>query len=231
MRGEGNVTRRTQRARIEVDSEAERETEAQGRLERDTEAETRWMEHYGAKRRPKGEDDNTIAKIITHNINSFPKLGAAKFLRMQQELRDNDIIGMSETNKNWNKMRQQDTMRSRTDHWWKVKHTQMAWLRDTEWPSTYQQGGVTLTTQGELADFVQEKGEDQAGLGRWAWQTLEGREETKTAIIQIYRPCKNTKDAGSTYQQQQAWTDEEDLLKSYDNDLLDTIDTFRKDKY
>ena len=61
--------------------------------------------------------------------------------------------------------------------------------------------------------------------------TLEGRAEKKTVIVQIYRPCKNEGDTGSTYNQQKAWMDDQHPIKTFDKDLLEMIDIFRTERF
>ena len=106
-------------------------------------------------------------------------------MRMQQEYQNCEVVGISELNRNWTKIRAQDSYRNRTKRWWTLPKTEIAWIEDNDWPSEYQQGGVALTIHDTLAPYVKDKGKDVAGLGRWVWMTLEGRSERKTAIIQI----------------------------------------------
>ena len=196
--------------------------------ERAEERNKRWMRHYGDARDKTHMVEEHLVRIMTHNINTFPKVGTIKQDRMKHEMKMNTVTGMSELNKNWSKISASESFYKRTQHWWTTPKIQTAWLYDPEWPSQYQQGGVALAVQGHLAPYVQEKGKDESGLGRWAWMTVEGRSEIKTAIIQIYRPCRNSDDTGSVYNQHKAWTEEQDPIKSFDTDLLCLIDTLRK---
>ena len=48
-----------------------------------------------------------------------------------------------------------------------------------------------------------------------------------TAIIQIYRPCKNEEDIVSVYNQHRAWQEDDDPIATFDRDLLLLINTMR----
>ena len=187
----------------------------------------KWDVAYGDKRDPRTGGEEHIVRILTHNISSFPKVGTLKQTVMKRRVVNNQVVGFSELNTNWTKISAQESVWNRTQNWYHNPKTQVSWLCDPDWPSTHQQGGVALTIQGHLSNYVQEKGEDKRNLGRWAWISLEGRSEVKTVVIQIYRPCVNERDQGSVYNQQKTWTDSENPIADYDKDLLALIDEFR----
>ena len=193
-----------------------------------------WNKPFGAVRRKREEDDDVV-RIATHNINGFPKMnkqGTTKAACMKEEMKNIDCIGMSEINRNWFKTHTQQSLFNRLRNWWPRHKTVHTWLKDYEWPSEYQQGGTSLTlTSEKISKYAQEKGEDMSGLGRWVWQTIEGHSETRTVIIQAYRPTRNTKDNGSTFMQQRAAADEEDPIKIFDTDLLTLIDEFIEENF
>ena len=194
------------------------------------EEELEWLHEYGDKRNNTEQTQhNKTMRIATWNINTFPKLGSVKSRRMRQETQGIDCLGLSEINKNWYKVHNQESFRRRIDEWWKRHKTQQSWLRDRKWPSEFQQGGVSLTTINELLDYSRDKGEDSTGLGRWSWQLLEGHSQTKTVIIQIYRPVHNRQDRGSTYMQQWVATETSYTLQTFDDDLLEMVDGFLDD--
>ena len=197
--------------------------------------EKRWMTPFGDQRSDEREIDEDTIRIATQNIGGFPKMdkrGTTKFMRMREESERIDCIGWSEINRNWYKTNAQQSLYERIKPWWNRMKTIHTWLRDHEWPYEHQKGGVSLTlTSDRIAKYGQEKGEDMSGLGRWVWQTIEGRSKTKTVIIQVYRPTRNEKDNGSTYIQQRAASNEENPIKIFDMDLLEVIDGFMEDNF
>ena len=198
-----------------------------------------WSKTFGAQRNcERGEDGNKeddVIRVATYNINGFPKMnrqGTTKAARIKEVTKNIDCIGMSEINRNWLKINSQQSLYQRLQAWWKQHKTAHTWLKDYEWPSQYQQGGTSLSfTSDKISKYGQEKGEDMSGLGRWVWQTVEGHSETKSVIIQVYRPTRNTKDNGSTFMQQRVAADEEDPLKIFDIDLLNLVDGFLEDNF
>ena len=197
-----------------------------GSLEAEDAREKQWNTHYGDRRTKRRTDDADTIRFGTYNINTFPKLGSVRSRRLRQEMQDLDCAGMSELNKNWYKVNTQDSFRRRIDEWWTRHKTRHTWLRDFDWTSEYQQGGVSISTIGRIAEYSQEKGEDPSGLGRWCWQKLEGHSRIKTAVFQIYRPVKNTQDFGSTFIQQRATAGVPDPITIFDKDLLKQVDEF-----
>ena len=143
-----------------------------------------------------------------------------------------DCVGLSELNKNWLKIPTQDTFTRRIATWWKHQRTNFTWLKDYEWPSESQRGGVSLSlTTNKISKYAKDKGEDASGLGRWVWQTVEGHSDIRTVIIQIYRPNKNEEQLRSVYMQQRIAADEMDPLKIFEIDLLEMVDTFIEDGF
>ena len=209
----------------------ETEAQFQARVVREITRDDKWEKRYGDTRDQESETEEHLVRILTYNIGSFPRRGTIKQDLLKRELRNNQIIGLSELNQNWTKLPSMEAYRERTNGWFNNPKTQVAWLCDQQWPSKHQQGGVALTIQGHITPYVQEKGIDSEGLGRWAWYTLEGRSHIKTAVIQLYRPCRNQQDIGSTYAQQQAWLDNMNPLEKFDKDLMILIDEFQIQGY
>ena len=200
-----------------------------GGIRREIEGDTgRWFQHWGpCKRGSEILTDEALCNVGTHNINSFPDKNIPKAVRMMQTYKDMHIVGLSELNRNWFQMPEKDQLREKFKKLWRNKRMKTTWLKDRDWRYTkIQQGGVATMMRGQAATYVQDVGEDRHGLGRWNWMCLEASSEnTKTACIQMYRPTKNTQDAGSTYMQQKSrMKTDECPLKRFDDDLLDQID-------
>ena len=85
-----------------------------------------------------------------------------------------------------------------------------------------------MSVRGDTREYAQEVGGDTAGLGRWTWTKLEGRDTIKTIAIQVYRPVLNKKDNGSTYNQQRART-EGDPLSQFDEDMAQMIQGWKEE--
>ena len=195
-----------------------------------TEEETKETEWYTPFGHNQGEIKENTVRFQTLNINTFPAKGSVKMTTLRGRLEDSGCIGLSELNKNHYKLDHIHGVSSNFKSWNGTTRTEIGWLKDREWESTYQQGGVSISIKDQLKEYVQEMGHDEDGLGRWAWAKLEGRDEVKTMVIQVYRPVRNLQDAGSTYNQQRDKM-EEDPIHKFDKDLAQLIDTMQEEHY
>ena len=59
------------------------------------------MQHFGDTQSKEGTSDKEVARFAILNVNTFPRLGAPKFLRLKEEVQNIDCVGLSELNKNW----------------------------------------------------------------------------------------------------------------------------------
>ena len=114
---------------------------------------------------------------------------------------DFDHIGLIETNCNWKYIPQEDQWSERTASWWKRNKSVVAHNTADICEEHKQPGGVINMSLETLTSLSIRSGKDQP-LGRWAWTTIQGKNNVKTTIITGYRPCRNLKDANSTYNQQ-----------------------------
>ena len=188
------------------------------------EKEEEWRRPWGNKRIRKDEEN---VRIQTININTFPRRGTAKMTMLRKTMEGTDITGMSEINRNHYKLDHIKGIGSNIKRWNKHSKTQIEWIRDRDWKHEFQQGGVSLTSQGNLREYIQDTGGDREGLGRWTWATYEGCDKIKTAVIQVYRPVRNMKDVGSTYNQQVARVTG-DPIRRFDEDLEKLLKDFQE---
>ena len=88
--------------------------------------ETKWLQHFGDERDRAGTKDETIVRLATMNINSYPGPGTTKSLRLVEETRHIECLGLSEINKNWCKIPSQESIYNRTQNRWPHQKHQMA---------------------------------------------------------------------------------------------------------
>ena len=224
-RGSGTAARRSGIERPEMRRKA-------------TEKEIEWMNHYGDKYGIERENEGHQPFIISSgNANFISKKGTPKLISLQDAIKGNAVQGLSEHNTNFSLVPQQDQLGEKFKKVWrrrpKIKTT---WIKDRKdsWKSrtSVQQGGTAMIATGQAAEYMHESGEDKEGLARWTWMKFEGRSDIKTAVIQIYRPIYNVTGPGSVYQQQQSRIkDGTEVLKKYDDDLLDLVDTLMEEGF
>ena len=199
-----------------------------------------WFQSYGddyatlAKSKPKEKlNEYTPVVIGTLNAHYLEEKGTPGLLAMQEAMKGQDIQGMCEHNLNFSKIRQEDQLKERFRKTWRTEPKSItSWIRDRDWKRNEKQlGGVALLSHGQIASYTQEYGEDTDGLARWCWMCYEGQSQTKSVVIQVYRPVLNRDNEGSVYMQQASRVSEVDVLRKYDDDLLAQVDKFRDDGY
>ena len=118
-----------------------------------------------------------------------------------------DIMGLQETNLNWEKVPTQDQWEERTLGWWKGGHTTIK-AHNTEdiVQTTIQPGGCLLTSVNAARRRIVGCGTDYRKLGRWAWTKYQGKGQVTTRVITAYRPGSNA-GAHTVYSQQRSYFD------------------------
>jgi hypothetical protein len=165
------------------------------------------------------------------NIGHFPgHRRHAKFQALYDYITSGhiDVLGLQEINIHWKKKVATEQIPELIRLWpgnYKVK---TSYFKDYQATSSLQVGGVSQWARGEAADRTSEAGEDETGLGRWAWQKLLGKRGTSLRIVTAYGPVVNKGDLGSVWSQQRGfWTAQDELTcprQRFESDLIQEID-------
>ena len=143
------------------------------------------------------------------NINSIPTLNSSpKNNMIYQSLvkAEADIVGFSETNRNWNKMESDHRWYERTKGWFESSKSSIAHnVRDIE-STTYQPGGNLLLSINKASHRVLATDRDPTGLGRWTSTSYRGRRNIVLRVIVAYRACRSS-GPNLAYMQQQRYLD------------------------
>ena len=113
-----------------------------------------------------------------------------------------NIVGLSECNIHWKKMRADQRLPERTLGWFESIHLSLAYHLDWLPQTTYQVGGVLLWSINNTAHRVIKSGSDSSNMGRWCWTTYRGRNNTSLRVISAYRCVVNTTGPQSAWSQQ-----------------------------
>ena len=128
-----------------------------------------------------------ILRIGHININGIPESKEdSKNDRIRQAINDHDmqIIGISETNRCWHLLNEEDRWISRIKGWWETSKSSVAYnVKDGELSTPYQPGGTLVLSVGEPAHRVIEIGRDTTGLGRWSWTRYRGKHDVILQVI------------------------------------------------
>ena len=100
-----------------------------------------------------------------------------------------DVLGLSETNVNWNNPFVRDKWRQLVQSAWEKSKIITSSIKDGDKSSTYKPGGATMILRNKYASMVSSLGGDE--MGRWVWATLGGG-KNKVTIITCYCPCDNS---------------------------------------
>ena len=136
-----------------------------------------------------------------------------------------DIYGLIELNVNWSNVPPAHRLPHRTRKWFEALRLQTAVLKPSRRNSSFRQwGGVSLWSMCKSAHHVDFSRSGSDPVGRWAWTTYRGKGPKSLCVITAYRPCRNTMDSGSAWNQQHCHFVETDgtyvdPLVRFDDDL------------
>jgi len=101
-----------------------------------------------------------------------------------------DILGISEVNIAWHKVRGEARLGECTAEWFEARHLTRAWNQTNTITEQSQFGGVALITRNKTAHCISEQGADTTGLGRWAWTQYRGRQGHYTRVVGLLPPSQ-----------------------------------------
>ena len=103
---------------------------------------------------------------------------------------DVDVICLTETNKDWRKVDQSNTIWNGTGSWRKSRRVQVGHNISRPVSKEFGVGGTTMVAFDDLVWRITDQGEDDRLLGRWSYITITGKNNLKTTIVTCYCPCK-----------------------------------------
>ena len=133
-----------------------------------------------------------------------------------------DILALTELNKRWSKVNEENTIWNAMRRWRKEGRTYAAYNRLDQGDTKDLYGGTSVTLFNDVALRKQQHGADPRQLGRWTWATIEGKNNCKTIIISAYCPCKGN--GGATT----VWAQHLDAMLKWNSELPPEIDDPRK---
>ena len=182
-----------------MSSEMLREEDRQDVVERE-------LEIYGDKLITK---QSNILRLVFLNVNSIPVSNESpKNNMLYQSIVESeaDIVGMSETNRNWNLIDSNHRWYDRTRGWFENSHSSLAHNTTNLDSAPYQPGGNLLLSIDKAAHRVFEKDKDPTGLGRWTSTVYRGKRNIKLRVITAYRACRSA-GPNSAYMQKSRYLD------------------------
>ena len=148
-------------------------------------------EHYGSKHTSK--PPSTIRFWFTNpngiGVNWKASKSHASFAFLKNRSKA-DVIGLAETNVNWNMMKNSSSLYSRVKSNWKYFRTVTSNNVMDDKPTMCQRGGTCAFAVGQSAHRVISTGKDPRSLGRWTWIEFGGRDKYRSRFYCAYRPGK-----------------------------------------
>ena len=101
------------------------------------------------------------------------------------QVKEIDILAMSEMNVNWRVVGKSNTVNDITRGLFENHRINTACNQNDKSCHKYQPGGTCILSRGEAALRVIKTGQDERKLGRWAWQLFLGKDNIR---MRIYFP-------------------------------------------
>ena len=180
-----------------------------------------------------GDDDavkhHEAIRIASQNVRGLPPFKSG--YKNQQicntiKTRDIDIFLIQEINLYWKTV---DAFESWYERMKAIKGTKkyiISYNNTEEQTDNLQFGGTGIIAVGDVVHRITRVGRDTAGLGRWTWIQVQGKNSRRTRIVSAYRPIPS-KRTGSVFQQHLRYldrkSDKRDPLCAFDEDLSSLI--------
>jgi Reverse transcriptase (RNA-dependent DNA polymerase). len=103
-----------------------------------------------------------------------------------------DIVGLSETNKDWRAIPQKETFWQCTDGWFELRRLITSINKKVPVRNQLQYGGTLLMAINRIAHSVTKLDKDPRRLGRWSSILIRGKNNRLCRIICAYCPCSST---------------------------------------
>ena len=118
-----------------------------------------------------------------------------------------DLVCLTETNVHWERSHVYHKFRQTLKEAWpKSKISFCTSESNIKWNSDSKPGGTAMFALNNISSAVLQKGQDPSGMGRWTFITILGKNNTRTSIFTMYRPCKgNIATIGDTTIIKQQW--------------------------
>ena len=108
-----------------------------------------------------------------------------------------NIPMLAETNTHWKSKCAKDKFRNIIAKQWTGASVITSEI-NLPWHLIYKPGGTAIIIDSLIRSRKTQSGEDNHGLGRWSFITLQGREERKETLISVYKVCFTTIDPTKT---------------------------------
>ena len=127
------------------------------------------------------------------------KNGKNKKISIQHNV---DIVGLSEVNKDWRRVKQDNIIWNTTKNWREHRKVQVS-QNATRPPdnSEFLIDGTAMVAFDDMVFNISDQGKDEYNLGRRSYISINGKNDVITIFITCYCPARSSS-TGSNYSQQ-----------------------------
>ena len=140
-------------------------------------------DEWGHTMKEKEKKTVRISFVNVNGIGSKAKSSKSEDIRQYMVENDVDVMGLAETNVNWGKVRNKDTLWDRTKQWFSNRRIGVAYNTHQKLSTNFQPGGTATLATNDIAHRFKRSGFDESGLGRWSWVQITGKKGTAILII------------------------------------------------
>ena len=166
----------------------------------------------------KKENHTRVCFVNVNGIGVSKKSSKSEDIRVFMSQNKIDVMGLAETNVNWSKVANSNTLWERTKTWFETRKISVAYnTHDKLGKRRQQQGGTATIAQSKVSHRHKDNGFDSSGLGRWSWIRIAGKQGCVTRFVTVYCPVKTG--GGNTVYSQQLRVLQEDPTARFWKDL------------
>ena len=111
-----------------------------------------------------------------------------------------DLICLTEVNKDWRAVSQENTIWNATAGWQENRRVQVSFNKSRPCTNEYVVGGTAMVSFNDIVFRISKQGADDRNLGRWSYVTITGKNAITSTIITCYCPVISSS-PGSVYSQ------------------------------
>ena len=181
---------------------------------------------WGHKMKKKAHKKIRVSFVNVNGIGSFAKHEKSEGIRRHMVEKEVDIMGLAETNVNWKKVRNKDTLWDRTKEWVPDRRIGVSYNLHQRVQSKAQPGGTATIAVNDMAQRYKGSGYDESGVGRWSWIVVSGKQNCVTRFVTVYAPQKSGTGLNTVYEQQLSYFNHNPIQQFW-NDLARAISSWQ----
>ena len=111
-----------------------------------------------------------------------------------------DLLCLTELNKDWRAIKQDNTIWNGTSRWKENRRVQVSNNVTKPTTGSNQIGGTAMVAFDDMVFNISDQGKDERNLGRWSYISTNGKNDVITTFITCYCPVRSSS-TGSNYSQ------------------------------